>query len=625
MNLGRSTSTVTIASATYGVALKAAMRLAGAFLKGATTRQTVIILKLPPQADERAYEAAARLLVRGTPNLLGFLVIRADVTRRGILDVKTLDDAIFRGRPLVILWPLGIKVPIHIVAAADRIVDVRSVRPFHLVSAAKEVEGRLLDIGEATRLLEYPLASVFASMRAGRSTELVLKRLQAAHLAPDPLPSVPSLDELQGYGEAREWGLELAEDIRAWESGEIPWSEVDRGILISGPPGSGKTLFASALAASCGVEVVATSVSRWQSTGHLGDMLGAMRKSFQEAAAKKPCILFLDELDSIGDRATFKGDHAQYANQVVNGLLELVDGFDRLEGVVVVGATNFPEKIDPALLRAGRLDRHIAIPLPDAETRRSLCRRYIRDDMPEIEIETIVHATSGLSGADFERIGRDIRRRARKKNKEITVGLALAVLPPPLKIDGERRRTVAVHEAGHAVVGIRVAVGKLESIVVAREVPRQGSAAGFVHFVLDGDVERDRQTFLSQIAMLLGGRLAEEVILGSAFEGSGGEGSDIHKATDLATIMEVQLGMGETLGYFQASSSADLEKLRRRIPAVRERVEKVLLKQWKRARAIVEEHAEVIESVASRLAATGRLEGAEVELMLSMKGREGSP
>ncbi|MGO8595587.1 AAA family ATPase [Rhizobium ruizarguesonis] len=624
MNLGRTTSTVNIASATYGVALKAAMRLAGAFLKGATTRQTVIILKLPPQADEKAYEAAAGLLVKGTPNLLDFLVVRADVTRRGLLDVMKLDDALVLGRPLVILWPLGIKVPVHIVAAADRIVDVRSVRPFHLVSAAKQVQGRLLDIGEASRLLEYPVTSVFASMRAGRSTELVLKRLQAAHLAPDPLPSVPSLDELEGYGEARDWGLALADDVRAWERAEISWSEVDRGILISGPPGSGKTLFASALARTCGIEVVATSVSRWQSMGHLGDMLGAMRKSFQEAAAKKPCILFLDELDSIGDRATFKGDNAQYSSQVVNGLLELVDGFDRLEGVVVVGATNFPEKIDPALLRAGRLDRHIAISLPDAETRRSLCRRYIRNDMSEGEIETVVHATAGLSGADFEQIGRDIRRRARRGGAEITAELALSVLPPMLKIEGERRRTVAVHEAGHAIVGIRVAVGRLDSIVVARDVPRTGSAAGFVHFVLDGDVERDRQTLLSQIAMLLGGRLAEEVILGSAFEGSGGEGSDIHKATDLATVMEVQLGMGESLGYFRASSSADLEELRRRIPAVRERVEKVLLKQWKRARTIVEEHVGVIELVASQLAAKGRLDGKEVEQMMSAKLRERS-
>ena len=114
MNLGRTTATMTIASATYGVALKAAMRLGGAFLTGATTRQTVIILKLPPQADERGYEAAAGLLVKGAPDLLGFLVLRADVTRRGVLDVKKLDDALDLGRPLVILWPFGLKMPTHI-------------------------------------------------------------------------------------------------------------------------------------------------------------------------------------------------------------------------------------------------------------------------------------------------------------------------------------------------------------------------------------------------------------------------------------------------------------------------------------------------------------------------------
>ncbi|GAJ91911.1 AAA family ATPase [Agrobacterium rhizogenes] len=621
----RRTTTMTIASATYGIALKAAMRLGGAFVKGANFRQTVVIVRLPLQADERGYETAAGLLIKGAPELAGFLLLRADVTRRGVLDVEKLDDALDLGRPLIVLWPASLTVPTYIIAAADRIVDVHPVRAYHLVSAVKQVEGQTLDISEAVKLLEYPLHCMFAALRAGRPTELVLKRLQASCSASGLPPAAPGLDELEGYGDARDWGLALAEDIRAWGRGEIPWSEVDRGILLSGPPGSGKTLFASALARTCGIEIVATSVSRWQSMGHLGDMLGAMRKSFQEAASKKPCILFLDELDSIGDRASFKGDHVQYSTQVVNGLLELVDGHDRLEGVVLVGATNFPEKIDPALRRAGRLDRHLEILLPSTETRMSLCRRYIRTDMRAGDIERIVLATLGFSGADFEKLGRDVRRTSRKEAIEITADMVLALLPPALKIEGERRRTVAVHEAGHAVVGIQVAVGRLESVVVASDIRGKRVAAGLTHFVLDGDVERDRQTFLNQIAMLLGGRLAEEVILGSAYEGSGGEGSDIHHATDLATLMEVQLGMGETLGYFRASSSVELEELRRRVPAVRERVENVLLKQWKRARAIVEEHVDVIELVASQLAAKGRLDGAEVEQMLSTKRQETSP
>ncbi|MGO7779245.1 AAA family ATPase [Rhizobium ruizarguesonis] len=614
---------MTTAHATYGVGLKAAMRFGGAFAKGAALRDTIIILKLPPQADEIGYEIAAKLVVKNTTRLEGFRVLRADVTRKGLLDTERLDVALDLGGPLIVLWPFALRIPAYLVAAADRIVEVRPVRPFHLVAAVKQVEGRTLGIDEAARLLEYPLASAFASMRAGRPMEIILNRLDASLLGSDPPPSGPRLEELEGYGDARDWGLALADDIRGWQRNEIRWSEVDRGILLSGPPGSGKTLFASALARTCGIEIVATSVSRWQSAGHLGDMLRAMRMSFQEAAAKRPCVLFLDELDSIGDRAAFRGDHVHYSTQVVNGLLELVDGHDRLEGVVLVGASNFPERIDAALLRAGRLDRHVVIPLPGAEARRSLCRRFISNDMSESDVDTIVQATPGFSGADFERVGREVRRRARRDGTEVTVGLALSVLPPALKIEGERRRTVAVHEAGHAIVGIHLKIGRLDSLVVARDVRGSGVAAGFANFVLDSDVERDRQTFLSQIAMLLGGRLAEEVILGSAYEGSGGEGSDIHKATDLATLMEVQFGMGEALGYFRAITSADLDDLRRRIPAVRERVEMVLLKQWKRARAIVEEYAEIIELVASQLSARGRIEGAEVERLMPTK-RQGA-
>ncbi|MET3858508.1 ATP-dependent Zn protease [Rhizobium sp. OAE497] len=346
-----------------------------------------------------------------------------------------------------------------------------------------------------------------------------------------------------------------------------------------------------------------------------------MRRSFHDAVAKKPCILFIDEIDGIGDRATIRGQYDQYWVQVVNSLLELVDGFEKHEGVVLVAATNFPEKIDPALRRAGRLDRHVAIPLPDASARRALCQRYLRKDLSDVDVDRIVSLTEGMTGADFEQMGRDVRRRARRARVEPSSELILGALPPVLKISGERRRTVAVHEAGHAVVGLHLGVGKLERVVVHDTVARGRSAAGHTHFVLDDAKERDRQTFLGQIAMLLGGRLAEEVILGTAFEGSGGAGSDIQKATDLATFMDVQLAMGETVGYFSANSSADLEALRRDVASVRERVEKVLLKEWQRARAIVEQHEKIIVRLADKLELEGCASGIDVERMMSRRGR----
>jgi SpoVK/Ycf46/Vps4 family AAA+-type ATPase len=608
-----------LADRTYGQVLKSAIRRSGLFLNRSKLQPLVIVLKLPSAADEKAYLEAARVLVKDVPELASFHVHAPASRRLSVVGVNAIEADIEAGNPTIVLWPYDIQVAATLLAAADRIVDVGPVRPAHLASSFRQVRGESMTTAEAACLLQYPLKHVFVSLRTGRPIPVVIEGLRLAAGEPVRQAPKPGLLDLEGFGTARKWGLDLASDIAEWRRGKIGWSDVDKGILISGPPGCGKTLFASALARTCEIEIVSTSVGQWLSAGHLDKVLAAMRESFQRAVSRKPCILFLDELDGIGDRSTLTGDHVEYWMQVVNSLLELIDGFERLEGVVLVGATNFPEKIDAALRRAGRLDRHVAIPLPDAQTRRSLCRRYIRSDFTDAEFDGIVASTKGMTGADFEQMGRDVRRRARREGVGISAEMVLSLLPPSLKIIGERRRTVAVHEAGHAVVGIHLGVGDLKEVVVLDEVWQSGTAAGFTHFVRD-DLERDRQALLSQIAMLMGGRLAEEVILGSAFEGAGGEGSDLQKATDLATLMEVRFGMGEVLGYFSARSSSELEGIRRQVPSVRERVEKTLLKEWKRARAIVEKHEDIIGLLASRLEAVGRVDGREVESMLRGEG-----
>ncbi|MBB3658411.1 DNA polymerase III delta prime subunit [Rhizobium sp. BK650] len=610
-----------LANRTYGQVLKSAIRRSGLFLKRSKLQQLLIVLKLPFAADEKAYLEAARVLVKDVAELASFHVHAPASRRLSVVGVDAIEADIEAGNPIIVLWPYDIQVAATLFAAADRIVDVGPVRPAHLAASFRQVRGESMTTAEAACLLQYPLKHVFVSLRAGRPIPVAIEGLRLAAGEPVRQAPKPGLLDLEGFGTARKWGLALASDIAEWRRGKIGWSDVDKGILISGPPGCGKTLFASALARTCEIEIVATSVGQWLSAGHLDKVLAAMRKSFQQAVSRKPCVLFLDELDGIGDRSTLTGDHVEYWMQVVNSLLELIDGFERLEGVVLVGATNFPEKIDAALRRAGRLDRHVAIPLPDAQTRRSLCRRYIRSDFTDAEFDGIVASTKGLTGADFEQMGRDVRRCARREGTSISADMVMRLLPPSLKITGERRRTVAVHEAGHAVVGIHLDVGELKEIVVLDEVRQSGTAAGFTHFALE-DMERDRQALLSQIAMLMGGRLAEEVILGSAFEGAGGEGSDLQKATDLATLMEVRFGMGEVLGYFSARSSSELEGIRRQVPSVRERVEKTLLKEWKRARAIVEKHEDIIGLLASRLEAVGRVDGREVESMLRGEGQK---
>ena len=189
----------------------------------------------------------------------------------------------------------------------------------------------------------------------------------------------PPLEALAGYGAAREEGLAIAADLRAYRAGTIGWSSVARGMVLAGPPGTGKSLFARALARSAGVPLVIGSIAAWQAnrTGHLGDMLAAMRASFEEARRLAPCVLFIDELDSIGDRTRFDERHRDYSVQVVNALLEQLDGAAAREGVVVCGATNDPGRIDPAVLRPGRMEQVVWIGLPELDDLITMLRTHL--------------------------------------------------------------------------------------------------------------------------------------------------------------------------------------------------------------------------------------------------------
>jgi hypothetical protein len=598
----------------YGIALKKAARLGGAFRQQA--RQVVIILKLPEGAVPHRYEAAALMMAREMEALHRLGIVLPKANRKGALDTAVVEDQIQSGSSMLVLWPPGHVIPRSIAVAADHLFDVDPVRPFHLVAAAKAVLGYSVGLADAARILEHPPEVVFAALRPGRELDVVLDRLQQAGTIRSSHDAC-RLEDMAGYGEARDWGLSLAADIALWRQGRISWEDVDRGILLSGPPGTGKTLFAGALARTCGAHLVAASVSRWQSAGHLGDTLAAMRASFAEASAKKPAILFLDELDSIGDRATISGKDAIYWTQVINSLLELVDGHERLDGVVVVGATNHPEAIDRALMRSGRLDRHIRIPLPDAEARRRLARTYFGDHLLEDDLNRISVATAGLSGADFAKVGREARRSARRTGAAITAETILSSLPQGLRIEGVRRRAVSVHEAGHAIVGIHLDVGRLEVVAVPWEV-RGVQPAGFAHFETSDGVARDRRFYLDRVAMMLAGRAAEEELIGTAYDGAGGgEGSDLHAATDLVTFTEIQLGMGEGISYLDAKSPTERDRIRQSNPVIAARVERVLAREMKRSREIVRLYRDAVEAVAEALESRGQIAGEEVARLLS--------
>lgn len=194
---------------------------------------------------------------------------------------------------------------------------------------------------------------------------------------------IPRVETLSGYGEARAWALELKEDLALWRAGTLRWEDMSAKLLLSGPPGTGKTTFARALCNSLQVPLIATSVATWMEPGYLGDVLIRMNATFAEAEAAKPAILFVDEIDGINMRGS-SGEWTTYWDQIVNRLLELLDGATRSDGVIVIGATNNPDRIDKALLRSGRLERHIVIPKPDTEALIGILRHHLKGDLDAI-------------------------------------------------------------------------------------------------------------------------------------------------------------------------------------------------------------------------------------------------
>ena len=456
-------------------------------------------------------------------------------------------------------------------------------------------------------LRTQPISILNAIFRPGQPATTAIGRLQKV-VPKEKSELNPSLDTLPGLGDVGRWGRDLAIDVEAWRMGNLPWSAIDTGMLLYGPPGTGKTLFARALATSCRMHFVPTSLAKWQAMGHLGDTLKAMGKSFSEAKNKAPAVLFLDEIDSVGDREQFGGDNAHYCTEVVNALLEHLDGSIDRDGVVVIGACNRPERMDAALLRSGRLEKHFFFELPNAAARKEILGYYLPEIAGSEEFHDLATRLQGWSHADLNRLSRDAKKNARRKDRKIPcLDDLLAVLPDKKETSPELIYRFAVHEAGHAVFAL--AAGRsLDHVSVKKEFDIADKSGAMGQTMLkDGDPPfRIKADLTDRIAFYLAGSAAEEVVFQQRSTGGGGwEGSDLSRATELSYSLVATFGLGLRLTIVPKSTIDDL----RRDGLLRAEVEGVLKEQYKIAKTTVENSIDALREIADRLVDTGQVDG----------------
>jgi hypothetical protein len=530
---------------------------------------------------------------------------------------EPLDPMLLQSRTLAIAAHDDHDIPAEIALVVDTRLELAVGRSDHFRSLAKLRQCGPLSDEDLDYLAKAPSEAMDILFRHGKSAATAIARYRTRNKG--PRSDAPTrLNTSIGFGPAGAWAKRIKSELALWRDGKLAWSDVDRGILLAGPPGVGKTRFAAALADECGAHFVYGSFAQWQAAGHLGDLMKAMTAAFKSASQNAPAILLIDEIDAIGSRDQFSGDNQDYCVKVVSAILEALDGVQAREGVVVVGATNRSLAVDPAILRSGRLETHIRIGLPDKSAREEILGLYLPSLKNEKALSEVAARLFGLSGADIERFAREARRIARQEEREVQVDDVIQLAPQPIELDDSDRFRIAVHESGHAIVAHALREAQLTKVEIF---PFGCEVDGLVsHGVTEsapiGKVIETKQTLSNQIAELLAGLCAEDLMFGDRSDVSGGNpGSDIGRATTLAIRMFTELGLGRGLCYFnpspQSRKSVDLSQ----DPALREDIEGFLDEQYDTALSILQNRKPLLLAMASALAAKHCLDNADLEAL----------
>jgi cell division protease FtsH len=369
-----------------------------------------------------------------------------------------------------------------------------------------------------------------------------------------------TFEDVAGVDEAKQDLQEIVEFLRDPGKFQRLGGRIPRGVLLVGPPGTGKTLLARAIAGEANVPFFTISGSDFVEM-FVGVGASRVRDMFEQAKKNAPCIIFIDEIDAVGrHRGAGLGGGNDEREQTLNQLLVEMDGFEANEGIILIAATNRPDVLDPALLRPGRFDRQVIVPNPDVVGREQILKVHVA---PDVNLKTTARGTPGFSGADLMNLVNEAALMAARRNKRMVTQVEFEDAKDKVMMGAERKSLVmteeeklltAYHEGGHAIVALNVQA--TDPVHKATIIPR-GRALGMVMQLPERDkLSMSLEQMTSRLAIMMGGRVAEELVFGRQ-KVTSGAASDIEQATKLARMMVTRWGLSETLGTVAYGENQD--------------------------------------------------------------------
>jgi cell division protease FtsH len=425
-----------------------------------------------------------------------------------------------------------------------------------------------------------------------------------------------TFSDVAGVEEAKQDVVELVEFLRDPSKFQRLGGQIPRGVLMVGPPGTGKTLLAKAIAGEARVPFFTISGSDFVEM-FVGVGASRVRDMFAQAKKQAPCIIFIDELDAVGrQRGGGMGGGHDEREQTLNQMLVEMDGFEGNEGVIVIAATNRPDVLDPALLRPGRFDRQVVVPLPDVRGREQILGVHVsKVPMAEdVNTKTLARGTPGFSGADLANLVNEAALFAARRNKRVVDQQDFEDAKDKIMMGAERKsmvmseedkRMTAYHEAGHTIVGLLVPGH--DPVHKVSIIPR-GGALGVTMFLPEEDrYSYTKETLNSNIASLFGGRLAEEMIYGNEKVTTGAQ-NDIQRATDIARNMVTKWGLSDRMGPLAYREEDENSMFPSQKPisdetaqAIDEEVRRIIDDNYREAKRLLTEHIDKLHAMAEAL------------------------